>query len=134
MPARRHTLVIGLVAAIAASVSQAQAATAEAQLIEQGQYWQARSNPVRAAEVWQKVLQIEPNQIDALYGMGLIGVKQNKPQQAQAYLARLQALSPVPWQAVQLEQDIALGQPQNQALLDEARRLADAGERDKATG
>ncbi len=134
MPARRHTLVIGLVAAIAASVSQAQAATAEAQLIEQGQYWQARSNPVRAAEVWQKVLQIEPNQIDALYGMGLIGVKQNKPQQAQTYLARLQALSPVPWQAVQLEQDIALGQPQNQALLDEARRLADAGERDKATG
>lgn len=134
MPARRHTLVIGLVAAIAASVSQAQAATAEAQLIEQGQYWQARSNPVRAAEVWQKVLQIDPNQIDALYGMGLIGVKQNKPQQAQTYLARLQALSPVPWQSVQLEQDIALAQPQNQALLDEARRLADAGERDKATG
>ncbi|RMV52040.1 Cellulose synthase operon protein C [Pseudomonas syringae pv. helianthi] len=134
MPARRHTLVIGLVAAIAASVPHAQAATAEAQLIEQGQYWQARSNALRAAEVWQKVLQIEPDQIDALYGMGLIGVKQNKPQQAQAYLARLQALSPVPWQAVQLEQDIALGQPQNQALLDDARRLADAGERDKATG
>ncbi|WP_192873486.1 cellulose biosynthesis protein BcsC [Pseudomonas congelans] len=134
MPARRHTLVIGLVAAIAASVSHVQAATAEAQLIEQGHYWQARSNALRAAEVWQKVLQIEPNQIDALYGMGLIGVKQNKPQQAQTYLARLQALSPVPWQAVQLEQDIALGQPQNQALLDEARRLADAGERDKATG
>ncbi|PBP67073.1 cellulose synthase [Pseudomonas syringae] len=66
--------------------------------------------------------------------MGLIGVKQNKPQQAQTYLARLQALSPVPWQSVQLEQDIALAQPQNQALLDEARRLADAGERDKATG
>ncbi|KPY37510.1 hypothetical protein ALO48_200027 [Pseudomonas syringae pv. rhaphiolepidis] len=60
MPARRHTLVIGLVAAIAASVSQAQAATAEAQLIEQGQYWQARSNPVRAAEVWQKVLRSTP--------------------------------------------------------------------------
>ncbi|KPY86681.1 hypothetical protein ALO94_200187 [Pseudomonas syringae pv. spinaceae] len=134
MPARRHTLVIGLVAAIAASVSHAQGATVEAQLIEQGQYWQARSNAVRAAEIWQKVLLIDANQVQALYGMGLIGVKQNKPQQAQTYLTRLQALSPVPWQAVQLEQDIALGQPQNQALLDDARRLADAGERDKATG
>ncbi|EGH99378.1 cellulose synthase operon protein C, partial [Pseudomonas amygdali pv. lachrymans str. M302278] len=134
MPARRHTLVIGLVAAIAASVSHAQGATVEAQLIEQGQYWQARSNAVRAAEIWQKVLLIDANQVQALYGMGLIGVKQNKPQQAQTYLTRLQALSPAPWQAVQLEQDIALGQPQNQALLDDARRLADAGERDKATG
>lgn len=134
MPARRNTLVIGLLAAaITASVAQAQSTAVETQLIEQGQYWQARSNATRAAEIWQKVLQIDPDQVDALYGMGLIGVKQNKPQQAQAYLARLQALSPVPWLAVQLEQDIALSQPQNQALLDEARRLADAGERDQAT-
>ncbi|KTB56706.1 cellulose synthase [Pseudomonas viridiflava ICMP 13104] len=134
MPARRHTLVIGLVAAIAASVAHAQDNAVEAQLIEQGQYWQARSNAARATEIWQKVLQIDPDQIQALYGMGLIGVRQNTPQQAQTYLARLKSLSPLPWQAVQLEQDIALSQPQNQALLDEARRLADAGERDKATG
>lgn len=133
MPARRNTLVIGLLAAaISANVVHA-ASSVETQLVEQGQYWQARDNATRAAEVWQKVLQIDPNQVDALYGMGLIGVKQNKPQQAQTYLARLKALSPVPWLAVQLEQDIALAQPQNQALLDEARRLADAGERDKAT-
>ncbi|AHG42610.1 cellulose synthase [Pseudomonas syringae CC1557] len=134
MPARRHTLVIGLVAAIAASVAHAQDNAVEAQLIEQGQYWQARSNAARATEIWQKVLQIDPYQVHALYGMGLIGVRQNTPQQAQTYLARLKSLSPLPWQAVQLEQDIALSQPQNQALLDEARRLADAGERDKATG
>lgn len=65
--------------------------------------------------------------------MGLIGVKQNKPEQAQQYLARLQALSPRPWLAAQLEQDIALAQPQNIALLDEARRLADGDQRDQAT-
>lgn len=134
MPARRNTLVIGLLAAaITANVAQAESSAVQAQLIEQGQYWQARANAPRAAEIWQKVLQNDPDQVDALYGMGAIGVKQNKPQQAQAYLARLQALSPVPWLAVQLEQDIALSQPQNQALLDEARRLADAGERDQAT-
>lgn len=134
MPASRHTLVIGLLTAIAANnVANAETSAVQAQLIEQGQYWQARSNASRAAEVWQKVLQQDPNQVDALYGMGLIGVNKNQPQQAQSYLARLRALSPMPAQAIQLEQDIALTQPENKALLEEARRLADAGERDKAT-
>lgn len=135
MPACRQTLVIGLLTAIAASnVANAETSAIQAQLIEQGQYWQARSNAVRAAEIWQKVLQQDPNQVDALYGMGLIGVNKNQPQQAQSYLARLRALTPPPAQAIQLEQDIALTQADNKALLDEARRLADAGERDKATG
>lgn len=134
MPASRHTLVIGLLTAIAANnVANAETSAVQAQLIEQGQYWQARSNAVRAAEIWQKVLQQDPNQVDALYGMGLIGVNKNQPQQAQSYLTRLRALTPPPAQAIQLEQDIALTQTDNKALLDEARRLADAGERDKAT-
>src|SRR5690606_9741284 len=94
----------------------------QALLVEQGQYWQARDNAPRAAEAWQKVLRLDPIQIDALYGMGLIGIKQNNPEQAQQYLLRLQTLSPRPWLAAQLEQDIALAQPQNIALLAEARR------------
>lgn len=133
MRSRQSTLAIGVFTALLASTAHAQTTDAEAQLVEQGRYWQARANTQRAAEAWQKVLRLDPNQIDALYGMGLVGVRQNQPKQAQAYLTRLQALSPVPWQARQLEQDIALLKPENKALLDEARRLADAGERDKAT-
>jgi len=133
MRPRRSTLAIGILAALIGSAVHAESSDVQAQLVAQGQYWQARKNEQRAAEVWQKVLLLNPNQPDALYGMGLIGVRENKPQQAQDYLARLQALSPVPWQARQLQQDIALARPENKALFEEARRLADAGQRDQAT-
>lgn len=133
MRPRRSTLAIAILSALVGVTAHAQTEDIQAQLIEQGQYWQARANAPRATEVWQKVLRLDPNQVNALYGMGAIGVKQNNAKQAQEYLVRLQALSPVPWQARQLEQDIALAKPENKALLDEARRLADGGERDKAT-
>jgi tetratricopeptide (TPR) repeat protein len=133
MRARGSTLAVGIFTALISSAAHAEGADVQAQLVEQGQYWQARGNAQRAGEVWRKVLLLDKNQVNALYGMGLIGIKQNKPQQANDYLARLQALSPVPWQARQLMQDIALAKPENQALLDQARRLVDAGERDQAT-
>jgi cellulose synthase operon protein C len=133
MRPRRHTLAIGILTAFIGTAAHAETNDVQARLVEQGQYWQTRNNVARAAESWEKVLRLDPNQPDALYGMGLIGVKQSKPEQAQQYLARLQALSPRPWLAAQLEQDIALAQPQNIALLDEARRLADGDQRDQAT-
>ncbi|GGI16518.1 cellulose biosynthesis protein BcsC [Oxalicibacterium faecigallinarum] len=133
MRPRRSTLAIAILSTLVGVTAYAQNSDLQAQLVEQGQYWQARANAQRATEVWQKVLRLDPNQVNALYGMGAIGVKQNNAKQAQEYLKRLQALSPMPWQARQLEQDIALARPENKALLDEARRLVDAGERDKAT-
>jgi Tfp pilus assembly protein PilF len=133
MQSRRHTLAIGILAAFIGNAAHAETSDAQSRLVEQGQYWQSRDNAARASEAWEKVLRLDPDQIDALYGMGLIEVKQNKPEQARLYLVRLQGLSPRPWQAAQLEQDIALTDPQNIALLDEARRLADGDQRDKAT-
>ena len=130
---RRHSLVIGMFTAIIGTASHAATNDVQALLVEQGQYWQNRADAQRAAEAWEKVLRMDPNQVDALYGMGLSSLKQNKPEQARQYLARLQALSPRPWRAAQLEQDIALAQASNIALLEEARRLVDSGQRDEAT-
>ncbi len=132
MHAHHRTLAIAVMSAWTAA-AHAQSPTPQALLVEQGQYWQLHKNPQRAAEVWLKVLLLDPAQVDALYGLGLIGVQQGKPQQAQQYLARLQAIQPPPRQALQLAQDINVAQPQNQQRLEEARRLVDAGERDKAT-
>lgn len=132
MHAHHRTLAIAVMSAWTAA-AHAQTPTPQTLLVEQGQYWQSHNNPQRAAEVWQKVLLLDPVQVDALYGLGLIGVQQGKPQQAQQYLARLQAIQPPPRQALQLAQDISVAQPQNQQRLEEARRLIDAGERDKAT-
>ena len=131
MHAHHRTLAIAVMSAWTAA-AHAQSPTPQALLVEQGQYWQLHKNPQRAAEVWLKVLLLDPAQVDALYGLGLIGVQQGKPQQAQQYLARLQAIQPPPRQALQLAQDISVAQPQNQQRLEEARRLVDAGERDKA--
>ena len=111
MHPRRHTLAIGILATLIGTAAHAETSDAQMRLVEQGQYWQARDNAARASEAWEKVLRLDPNQIDALYGMGLIGVKQDKhgpiqlqplgvkqdkPQPAQQYLARLQGLSPRP--------------------------------------
>lgn len=132
MHAHHRTLAIAVMSALTAA-AHAQSPTPQTLLVEQGHYWQLHNNPQRAAEVWLKVLLLDPAQVDALYGLGLIGVQQGKPQQAQQYLARLQAIQPPPRQALQLAQDISVAQPQNQQRLEEARRLVDAGERDKAT-
>lgn len=132
MRSRRSSLAIGILTTLVASTAHAEGVDIQAQLIEQGQYWQGRSDVQRAGEIWEKVLRLDPNQVDALYGVGLNGVKLNKPQLAQQYLARLQALPSHPWQAGQLEQDIAMARPEKKAELEEARRLMDAGERDKA--
>jgi len=133
MHAHHRTLTIAVMSALTATAAHAQNPTPQTLLIEQGQYWQLHKNPQRAAEVWLKVLLLDPVQVDALYGLGLIGVQLEKPQQAQQYLVRLQAVQPLPRQALQLAQDIALAQPQNRQRLEEARRLVDVGERDKAT-
>lgn len=108
MRPHRHALAIGILTAVIGTAVHADTSDVQARLVEQGQYWQGRANAQRAAEAWEKVLRLDPNQVDALYGMGFASLKQNKPEQARQYLARLQALSPRPWLAAQLEQDIAL--------------------------
>lgn len=109
-----------------------QAGGPEALLIQQGYYWQAKEHPERAAEAWNKLLNLAPEQPDALYGLGLISLQRKRMAEAQAYLTRLQALTPMPRQALQLQQDIALSPQSQQQLLEQARELSDAEQRDEA--
>lgn len=130
---RRHTLAIAIFAALASTTSFAETSDPQSLLIEQGYYWQTKKNPERALETWQKLLRLSPDQPDALSGIGLIQVQQNRPAEAQKYLARLQALSPIPRQALQLEQDITIAVPDNAKLLEQARELGEPeAEREQA--
>ncbi|WDU61992.1 cellulose synthase subunit BcsC-related outer membrane protein [Pseudomonas poae] len=122
---RRHTLALAILATLASSASFAAPIDPQAVLIEQGYYWQSKKNPERALETWQKLLGLSPEQPDALYGIGLIQVQQQHPEEAQKYLARLRAISPLPRQALQLEQDIAVNTPTNAKLLEQARELGE---------
>ncbi len=104
----------------------------QAQLIEQGRYWQAQHNPDRAMDAWNKLLLLAPDQPEALYGLGLGNVQLKRPDEARKYLARLQALVPPPHQTQQLEQDIALGNDEQTQLLTRARQLVDGNQYDEA--
>ncbi|SDS05775.1 Tfp pilus assembly protein PilF [Pseudomonas asplenii] len=130
---RQQTLALAVCAALASSVGfAAETGSPQSLLIQQGYYWQAKEKPDRAAEAWSRLLSLDANQPDALYGLGLIEVQRQRIANAQNYLARLQAIQPLPRQALQLEQDIALSPPEKKQLLEKARELSDAGERDQA--
>ncbi|KAF1027456.1 MAG: Cellulose synthase operon protein C [Pseudomonas sp.] len=122
---RRHTLAIAILATLASGTSLAATSDPQALLVQQGYYWQSKKNPERALETWQKLLGLSPEQPDALYGIGLIQVQKQHPEEAQKYLARLQALSPVPRQALLLEQDILVNTPANAKLLEQAREFGE---------
>jgi tetratricopeptide (TPR) repeat protein len=129
---RYRPLTLALLAAMAHGSLQAETEGTHTLLIEQGHFWQNQEKPKRATEVWNKLLLLDANQPDALYGLGLIAVQAAKPAEANQYLQRLQALQPLPRQALLLAQDIRLLDPANQQLLDEARLLVESDERAKA--
>ncbi|WP_271411168.1 cellulose biosynthesis protein BcsC [Pseudomonas sp. Q1-7] len=129
---RHHPLTLGLMLALAQGVGHADDSDAQSLLIQQGQFWQAQDKPKRAAETWNKLLLLDAAQPDALYGLGAIEVQAGQLRKAGEYLARLQAIQPLPRQALQLEQDIRLAEPANREKLEEARLLVDNGEREQA--
>ncbi|MCY1307766.1 hypothetical protein D9M70_577210 [compost metagenome] len=78
---RRHqTLAMGLLASLMAPVAWAQTG-AEQTLLDQGQYWQERGDTERAGEAWQKLLRINPQNAQALYGMALVELNARRPEE-----------------------------------------------------
>ncbi|MEF9672191.1 hypothetical protein QNM99_06485 [Pseudomonas sp. PCH446] len=57
----RHTLTLTLLFALASTALQTRADDPQAQLIEQGRYWQSQNNPDRAIDAWNKLLLIAPD-------------------------------------------------------------------------
>ena len=68
--------------------------------------WQTQDDPARAAEVWKKLLLIDPQQVDALYGLGLLELKAKRVTGASNYLAQLKQSHPGDPLTLQLEQAI----------------------------
>lgn len=130
MSSRRHAVVLGLLAAMAHQAVLAQDASSKL-LMEQGQYWQALGNQERAGEAWNKLLLIDPEQPQALYGLALLDLSRQNMTGARAYLARLKK-NPNGLYAAKLEQDIALRSPEGAKAFEAARIFAQQGELDKA--
>lgn len=128
-----NAIILGLLASMAHQGSLAQNATATA-LLEQGQFWQSKGNQTRAAESWIKLLLIDPNHPQALYGMALAEKESKRPLVAMEYLEKIKRLNPKDPAAALLEQDISLSRNEGESSLERARAYAKAGELDKAIG
>ncbi|QEZ43033.1 cellulose biosynthesis protein BcsC [Cupriavidus oxalaticus] len=131
---RRHALVLAL---LAGTIGPAAPAAAQEDpvkaLVEQGKYWQARSRPDRAAEVWQKLLRLNPAQPDALYGMGVAELEAGRPDSARTYLDRLQKAAPGSALARQLDEQVARGGSAGaRQQVEQARQLARSGQSEQA--
>ncbi len=112
--------------------AQAPADEASRVLAEQGRFWQERGDQARAAEAWKKLLLVEPESAQALYGLATVELKEGRPAQARAYLERLRNVQPGSPLLALLEQDMRLHEGNNMAVLEEARLLAASQELDDA--
>ncbi|CAB3752125.1 cellulose synthase operon C-like protein [Burkholderia paludis] len=94
-------------------------------LIDQGKYWQARGRGDLAEQAWKKVLSLDPNQPDALFGMGMV-LADRKDGGARRYLERLRQVAPNDARLGELGRRLGETGPHDQELND-ARRLAQMG-------
>ncbi|MBV8617662.1 MAG: BCSC C-terminal domain-containing protein [Curvibacter sp.] len=115
---------MGLMAALSVPAVHAQQPAIKA-LVEQGRYWQGKGNFERAAEAWQKLLRVNPNQAEALGGMAIAEANAKHLDEAARYLAQLKSSNPNHPSIPEVEQ--AVNTIRNAPQLQNARELAKAG-------
>lgn len=121
---RHQTLAMSLLAALSVPAVFAQEPAVKA-LLEQGKYWQSRENSERAAEAWQKLLKLNPNQPEALGGMAVVEASNKRFDEAAKYIAQLKKAAPSYPGLANIEQSINV--MRNGPQLQTARDLAKAG-------
>lgn len=121
---RHQTLAMSLLAALSVPAVFAQEPAVKA-LLEQGKYWQSRENSERAAEAWQKLLKLNPNQPEALGGMAVVEASNKRFEEAAKYIAQLKKAAPSYPGLANIEQSINV--MRNGPQLQTARDLAKAG-------
>jgi cellulose synthase operon protein C len=124
-------LAVALLAAGLPSHSVFAAESAEQVLLDKANYWRIKDRPDLAAEALNKLLEIDPNNPDALFQYGMLSVQTNKSADAQRYLAKLQQVAPNDPRIADLQNAIRAGNV-GPSDLSEARRLAQAGQLDEA--
>lgn len=104
--------------------------TSEAQLVGKARALEVRGRRDLAKQVWQQVLNSNPNQPDALAGMARASKLDGRSKDADEYLRRLRAVSPSDPEIAHIQ---AMGTAQDESgKLQEAGRLAQAGQYGRA--
>lgn len=109
----------------------AQLNPAQKALEEQGRYWEDRHQPARAEVAWQKLLESDVGNAEALLHLGIIEARAGHLDKAHAYAAQLKTAHPNGPENIVLEHAIAVGAVPADTI-NEARRLSRAGQFDAA--
>src|SRR4051794_16263404 len=99
-------------------------------LIGKARALEARGRTDLAAQTWQQLLMIDPDQQDAIAGLARAARAQGKTAEAEEYLSRLRKANPANPAIKQIE-SISTGSKRNPDIED-ASRFAAAGQNDKA--
>jgi Tfp pilus assembly protein PilF len=125
-PARRLLACLGVIGALCAAGPAHAQGDAKAALIEQGNYWQSMGRADLAEESWRKLLRVDPQSADAMYGMSQVELARGNTEPARSWIARLRAAHPDDARAARLQQQSQQpGTPQTD--LQRARAAAQAG-------
>jgi tetratricopeptide (TPR) repeat protein len=92
-------------------------------LLDQAQFWLARGRGDRAADAWKKLLQIDPNNAEALSALAQYELDNNRPDAARTYTERLRQTPAGTAAARKLESQATI-RTLNPNLLDQARTAA----------
>src|SRR2546423_5137671 len=95
-------------------------------LVRNAWYWQARARSDKADDAWKQVLEVAPDNPEALAAVGGFNARAGRMQQAREMLSRLEKVAPAHPDVAVLRRQIELG-PRFVALLSEARKLVHEG-------
>lgn len=125
IPAAQWIACLGLLAAVCASSPARAQADASAALVEQGNYWQAQGRADLAEESWRKLLRVDPQSADAMYGMAQVELSRGNAEPARTWISRLRTAHPNDGRIARLQQQAQ--QPGQGSTLQRARAAARAG-------
>jgi Tfp pilus assembly protein PilF len=130
---RTHLLAAALSAAVVPALPGAAMAqdAAVAALLQQANYWRQQSRPDRALQTLERVLAVDPNNLDALSAAAGAQAEAGNREAADRYLARLRQLAPAD-QRVSATSLSIRGATADQGAIAEARRLSQAGQQAQA--
>jgi len=92
--ASRLLACIGVAGALCAVLPAHAQADAKTALIEQGNYWQGMGRADLAEQSWRKLLSIDPQSADAMYGMAQVELLRGDASAANSWTARLRTAHP----------------------------------------
>jgi tetratricopeptide (TPR) repeat protein len=117
---------LGMLAALCTANPAHAQADATAALVEQGTYWQGQGRADLAEESWKKLLSVQPQSADAMYGMAQVELSRGNAEAARSWIGRLRTASPNDARLARLQQQSQ--QPAGaQSTLQRARAAARAG-------